>query len=130
MKTVNQMIMIVKEASGLSKDKEIEDLLGIRPMGLASLKKENRVGSFLKFLVPYCEKQNISIDDFLKDDLKEVDKSDNDDSINISGKEEEDMAYRDKYESLMEKYIAMMEENSLLKGQLLKKAPLSKTKVS
>ena len=122
--------MIVKEASGLSKDKEIEDLLGIRPMGLASLKKENRVGSFLKFLVPYCEKQNISIDDFLKDDLKEVDKSDNDDSINISGKEEEDMAYRDKYESLMEKYIAMMEENSLLKGQLLKKAPLSKTKVS
>jgi hypothetical protein len=130
MKNVTQMIMLVKEASNLSKDKEIEELLGVRPMGLASLKKENRVGSFLKFLVPYCEKQNISIDDFLKDDLKEVDKSDNDESINIYNKEEEDMAYRDKYETLMEKYIAMMEENSILKEQLLKKAPLSKTKVS
>jgi transcriptional regulator with XRE-family HTH domain len=51
-------------------------------------------------------------------------------SINNSGNEEEEMAYRDKYETLMEKYIAMMEENSILKEQLLKKAPLSKTKVS
>jgi transcriptional regulator with XRE-family HTH domain len=51
-------------------------------------------------------------------------------SINNSGKEEENMAYRDKYESLMEKYIAMMEENSILKEELLKKAPLPTKKLS
>lgn len=43
---------------------------------------------------------------------------------------EEDMAYRDKYETLMEKYIAMMEENSILKEELLKKAPLPTKKLS
>jgi transcriptional regulator with XRE-family HTH domain len=52
-----------------------------------------------------------------------------DESINNSGKEEE-MAYRDKYETLMEKYIAMMEENSILKEELLKKAPLPTKKLS
>ena len=49
---------------------------------------------------------------------------------NNSGKEEEEMIYQKKYELLMEKHIAMMEENSILKEQFLKKAPLSKTKVS
>ena len=44
--------------------------------------------------------------------------------------EEEEMPYRDKYESLMEKYIAMMEENSILKEELLKKASLPTKKLS
>lgn len=128
MKKVNQMIMLVKEASGLSKDKEIEDLLGVRPMGLASLKKENRVGSFLKFLVPFCEKENISIDEFLKDDLKEVDKSDNDEFSNNSDEEEEMLT--NELMAAQRKIIALMEENSILKEQLLKKAPLSTKKLS
>ena len=52
-------------------------------------------------------------------------------SINTTEEgEEEDMAYRDKYETLMEKYIAMMEENSNLKNELLKKAPLPTKKLS
>jgi hypothetical protein len=127
MKTVNQMIMLVKEASGLSKDKEIEDLLGIRPMGLASLKKENRVGSFLKFLVPFCEKENISIDEFLKDDLKEVD-----DLINTAELEEtEDMLNRELMLAQKE-IITLLKENALLKEQvsLGKRRPSAKKKSS
>jgi hypothetical protein len=125
MKTVNQMIMLVKEASKLSKDKEIEDLLGIRPMGLASLKKENRVGSFLKFLVPFCEKENISIDDFLKDDLKEVDENDNVDVLIKSEKEEE--MYRLKYEQKCEEVIHL--QNMIIEITNSKKATLSKKKL-
>ena len=51
-------------------------------------------------------------------------------AINNFGKGEEEMAYRDKYETLMEKYIAMMEENSILKEAMLKKAPLPTKKLS
>lgn len=116
MKTVIQMIKLLKEASGLSKDKEIEDLLGIRPMGLASLKKENRVGSFLKFLVPFCEKENISIDDFLKDDLKEVDENV---KFLIASEKEEEMVYKLKYDLLMEKYVEKSELVIELQQQLL-----------
>ena len=123
MKTVIQMIKLLKEASGLSKDKEIEDLLGIRPMGLASLKKENRVGSFLKFLVPFCEKENISIDDFLKDDLKEVDE--NVDFLITSEKEEE--MYRLKYEQKCEEVIHL--QNMIIEITNSKKATLSKKKI-
>lgn len=124
MKNVTQMITLVKEASGLSKDKEIEDLLGIRPMGLASLKKENRVGSFLKFLVPFCEKENISIDEFLKDDVK-VQEADA--IINTDSREEEEMLKQQLIDA-QNKIISLLEENSLLKEQLLGKPEASPLK--
>jgi|21_taG_2_1085346.scaffolds.fasta_scaffold00546_2 hypothetical protein len=129
MKTVNQMVTLVKEASSLSKDKEIEDLLGIRPMGLASLKKENRVGSFLKFLVPFCENKNISINEFLLDERKL------DAFINTPEPEEteetEDMLNRELLFA-QRKIISLLEENSLLKDQLLmgKQKPSAKKKIS
>ena len=128
MKTVNQMVTLVKEASSLSKDKEIEDLLGIRPMGLASLKKENRVGSFLKFLVPFCENKNISINEFLLDERKL------DAFINTPEPEEteetEDMLNRELMLAQKE-IISLLKENSLLKDQLLgKHKPSAKKKIS
>lgn len=48
----------------------------------------------------------------------------------VNSGEEEEMIYQKKYELLMEKHIAMMEENSILKEQLLKKAPLPTKKLS
>ena len=48
----------------------------------------------------------------------------------VNSSEEEEMIYQKKYELLMEKHIAMMEENSILKEQLLKKAPLPTKKLS
>ena len=65
MQNVTQMISLLKKTQGVSKDKEVEELLGMRPMGLASLKRENRVGSFLKFLVPYVKAKGLSVDTFL-----------------------------------------------------------------
>ena len=48
----------------------------------------------------------------------------------VTERDEEEMIYQKKYEILMEKHIAMMEENSILKEKLIKKAPLSKMEVS
>ena len=112
MKTVTQMVSVIKEVSGLSKDKEIEKLMGIKPMGMASLKRENRVGSFLKFLVPYCERNGLSINDFLVTSVNSNIIS------NVSSEKEEDMMYREKFELAQQKIINLLEENSELKRLL------------
>ncbi len=115
MKTVTQMVSLIKEVSGLSKDKDIEKLMGIKPMGMASLKRENRVGSFLKFLVPYCEKNGLSVNDFLVTSVNPHIIS------NVSSEKEEDMMYREKFELAQQKIINLLEENADLKRLLISK---------
>lgn len=115
MKTVTQMVSLIKEVSGLSKDKDIEKLMGIKPMGMASLKRENRVGSFLKFLVPYCERNDLSVNDFLVTSVNPHIIS------NVSSEKEEDMMYREKFELAQQKIINLLEENADLKRLLISK---------
>tara|TARA_R110002020_G_C16298459_1_gene772968 strand:- start:1371 stop:1754 length:384 start_codon:yes stop_codon:yes gene_type:complete len=116
MQNVIQMVSLLKKTQGVSKDKEVEELLGMRPMGLASLKRENRVGSFLKFLVPFVKSKGLSVDTF----LIEVDEEEYISNLDTNEKGEEDM-WRDKYVSEMELNRKLHLEISDLKSQLLEK---------
>tara|TARA_B100000029_G_C17457389_1_gene917233 strand:+ start:781 stop:1179 length:399 start_codon:yes stop_codon:yes gene_type:complete len=115
MKTVEQMITLVKEVSGLSKDKEVEELMGIKPMGMASLKRDNRVGSFLKFLVPFCQQKEISIDEFL---LEKRTNRNFSKGISQSKQEEEETMYREKFEEAQSRIIELLEEVNVLNQKL------------
>ena len=106
------MVTLIKEVSGLSKDKEIEELMGIKPMGMASLKRDNRVGSFLKFLVPFCQKKEISVDDFL------VPKNETSSTKEISKTEKEETMYREKFEEAQGRIIELLEEVNGLHQQI------------
>lgn len=120
MRNVTQIVALIKKVSGLSKDKEIEELMGIKPMGLASLKRENRVGSFLKFLVPYVQEQGLSVDNFLLNDNPEPESDTASATQQLTQKGEEDM-WKDKYIEEMELNRKLLVEISTLKDELMGK---------
>ena len=120
MQNVTQMISRLKKTQGVSKDKEVEELLGMRPMGLASLKRENRVGSFLKFLVPYVKAKGLSVDTFLIEVDEEESKFSNNGVDNPVTPPEQ--TRRDiEMENLKDKLIIQMELCQKLQSDVIRK---------
>jgi len=116
MKTVNEMVSLIKKYAGVSKDKEVEFVMGMKPMSLASLKRENRVGSFLRFLAPFCQKKGLLIDDFLIKD-KNAELLVDDTYRKDFEQEKDDMLYREKFEAAQERIISLLEEMSQLQRE-------------
>ena len=103
-KSLGRQIAILRQDAGLNQS-ELAELMGVSVRTVSGWETGDRPPKYGEAVLAEIENK---LGTSLTPPINNFDK-------------EEDMAYRDKYESLMEKYIAMMEENASLKDLLLEK---------
>lgn len=121
MQNVTQMIALLKTDLGVSKDKEVEIALGMRPMALASLKRENRVGSFLKFLVPFCQREDISVDSFLVGKATDAENINGTNDVGNTVASPEQKRRDEEMESLKDELISQFKINQKLQSDIIER---------
>lgn len=126
-KSLGRQIAILRQDSGLNQS-ELAERMGVSVRTVSGWETGDRPPKFGESLL--LEIRNKLGEQEVQEEIITPDPGNTATALDQHRRDDSEMIYQKKYEKLMEKHISVMEENSNLKNELLKKAPLSTKKLS